>query len=125
MLGKILERSSKIDKAFFCKKTGALGTEVHKLGVLALCWGSWAQELGEPLHRMRGNRSPGDGGTGRPADPIRSLFLTVRTPRQAWLGNDYVENKIYEIKKTNGTLTNKKRKLQSWVKFHGHVQGSL
>ena len=84
---KILGRSSKIAKAFFCKSPGALGTEVHKLGVLALCWGNWAQKLGEPGPHMRGNRSPGDGGTGRPRDAIRYLFLTVRTPRQAWLGN--------------------------------------
>ena len=102
--GKILGRSSKIAKIilggkswsahprlpkhFFCKKTGALGTEVHKLGVLALCWGNWARELGEPAPRLRGNRSPGDGGTGRSGNPIRSLFLTVRTPRQAWLGKN-------------------------------------
>ena len=55
--GKILGRSSKIAKALFSKNPGALGTEVHKLGELALCWGNWAQELGEPVPQMQGNRS--------------------------------------------------------------------
>ena len=36
--------------------------------------------LGEPPQ--------GCGGTAAPFHPDRSLFLTVRTPRQAWLGNN-------------------------------------
>ena len=36
--------------------------------------------LGEPPQ--------GCGGTAGPRDPDRSLFLTVRTPRQAWLGKN-------------------------------------
>ena len=37
---------------------------------------------------MWGNRFPGCGGTAWPCEAIRSLFLTVRTPRQAWLGEN-------------------------------------
>ena len=35
---------------------------------------------------MPGEPPQGCGGTAGPANPDRSLFLTVRTPRQAWLG---------------------------------------
>ena len=42
---------------------------------------------GGTWHRSWGNRAQGSGGTVSPGQPNRFLFVTVRTPRQAWLGN--------------------------------------
>ena len=54
-------------------------------GYVAMWLCGYVAALGEPPQ--------GCGGTAGPTNPDRSLFLTVRTPRQAWLG----KNEIPEI----------------------------
>ena len=44
--------------------------------------------LGNLGSRSWGNRCPHSGGTAGPTEANRYLFLTVRTPRQAWFGNN-------------------------------------
>ena len=58
--------------------------------------------VGELVPHSRGNRLPqGSRGTASPTNPIRSLFLTVRTPRQAWLGNKSLTDEHHDLAEAN------------------------
>ena len=66
----------------FCELQLFSTTQAAKAIFEQFCWGNLLPQ------RYWGNRLPSTGGTAAPMNLDRSLFLTVRTPRLAWLGND-------------------------------------
>ena len=59
------------------------------------------------LRGSLGEPPQGYGGTAGPAEADRSLFLTVRTPRQAWLG----KKELLSMSRTKIAITNQGDKL--------------
>ena len=65
-------------KHFFRNILGLGELRFTSLGELALCWGNWAQELGEPVPQRWGNRPP------EPPDPIS--LPNCKNPKASLVG---------------------------------------
>ena len=70
----------------FCWFWKFVDSGIFSLAFLFKDFQIWDLRGGDPVIPGSGEPVPDDGGTGSPHNPIPFLFLTVRTPRQAWFG---------------------------------------